>query len=162
MVLAPADGRVTHVGAPQPGTSPEGEWQQIAIFLSVLDVHINRAPFGGRITAIDHRPGSFLAAFRPTSGASNERTEIRVERDVGDGTPARTVIFRQIVGVLARRIVTRVGVGSEIATGERIGLMRFGSRMDVFLPPQVELLIRAGERTVAGETVLARWPTDDG
>ena len=156
-VLAPADAKVMHVGEPQPGTAPEGgPWQQVVMFLSLADVHINRSPVGGIVESVSYRPGRFLAAFKAESGAENERSEIVVVDD-RDGTERR-VVFRQIVGLLARRVVTRVRPGDRLRAGQRIGLMKFGSRMDVFLPPEVEVLARVGDRTVAGETVIARWP----
>jgi phosphatidylserine decarboxylase len=150
-VLSPADGVVMVAGEPQPGVAPDGDWQQVSVFLSVVDVHVNRAPYRGRITEYSYRPGSFLAAYRKESAHRNERSELWV-RD-GD----RTVVFRQIVGVLARRIVTRVGVGAQVATGERIGLMKFGSRMDVFLPRECTVTVAQGQRVRGGETVIARW-----
>lgn len=156
LVLAPADGRVMHAGEPEPGVAPPGDWLQISIFLSVGDVHINRAPYGGRVTTVTYRPGRFLTAFSPESALENERSEITVVS--GAGADERTVVFRQVVGLLARRVVTRIAPGDEIATGQRIGLMKFGSRMDVFVPPGVELLVSKRDRTVAGETPLARWP----
>jgi phosphatidylserine decarboxylase len=154
-VLAPADGKVMHAGPGQPGVAPPGEWQQVSIFLSVFDVHINRTPYGGKVTAVTHRPGRWLAAYKFESATLNERSDITVERTVDGRT--RTVVFRQIVGAVARRVVTRVAAGDEITTGERIGLMKFGSRMDVFLPPDVTLQVAEGDRTVAGETVIGRW-----
>jgi phosphatidylserine decarboxylase len=160
VVVAPADGKVMHAGPAQPGVAPpptaEGEWQQVSIFLSVFDVHINRAPYGGRVTEVTYRPGKWHAAYKFESATQNERSEITVEREVDGAT--RTVKFRQIVGAVARRVVTRVRVGDTVATGERIGLMKFGSRMDVFMPPDVELAVAKGDRTVAGETILGRWP----
>jgi phosphatidylserine decarboxylase len=155
-VLAPADGKVMHAGPGQPGVAPPGDWQQVSIFLSVFDVHINRAPYGGTVTEVTHRPGKWLAAYKFESATENERSDITVEREVGDRT--RTVVFRQIVGAVARRVVTRVKAGDQVGTGERIGLMKFGSRMDVFLPPEVDLTVAKGDRTVAGETVIGRWP----
>lgn len=161
-VLAPADGKVMHAGPGQRGVAPppteQGDWQQVSIFLSVFDVHINRAPYGGTVTDVTYRPGKWLAAYKFESATENERSDITVEREVGGRH--RTVVFRQIVGAVARRVVTRIGPGDEIATGERIGLMKFGSRMDVFLPPDVELAVAKGDRTVAGETVLGRWRSD--
>jgi phosphatidylserine decarboxylase len=154
-VLAPADGKVMHAGPAQPGVAPPGDWQQVSIFLSVFDVHINRAPYGGTLTGVTHRPGRWLAAYRFESATENERTDLTLEREVGGQT--RTVHFRQIVGAVARRVVTRVAVGDEITTGQRIGLMKFGSRMDVFVPPEVELRVAKDDRTVAGETVIGRW-----
>jgi len=158
-LVAPADGRVMHAGPPQPGVAPPGEWQQVSIFLSVFDVHINRAPYGGTVTEVTYQPGKWLAAYKFESAIQNERSDITVERETDAGT--RTVKFRQIVGAVARRVVTRVKAGDEISTGERIGLMKFGSRMDVFVPPEVELAVATGDRTVAGETVLGRWPAPD-
>ena len=156
VVLAPADGMVTYVGPGQEGVAPEGEWQQVSIFLSLFDVHINRAPYGGRVTDVTYHPGRYLAAYRAESAIKNERSEITVERVVGG--ERRVVVFRQLVGQLARRIVTRVKPGDEIMTGDRIGLMKFGSRMDVFVPTDVALEIRKGQRAVAGESVLGRFP----
>ena len=148
---------IVHAGPPRPGVAPHGEWQQVSIFLSLLDVHINRSPYGGRVIDVTHQAGSFLAAYRAESATKNERSEIIVERLVGDDR--RRVIYRQLVGQLARRIVTRVAPGDEVGTGERIGLMKFGSRMDVFVPPEVVLEVTKGKRAVAGETVLGRFPS---
>jgi phosphatidylserine decarboxylase len=150
-VVSPADGRVMVAGPAEPGISPAGVWQQISIFLSPVDVHVNRAPYGGRLTRVEYRPGRFLAAYKPESALENERTELEVD---GNG---RRVIFRQLVGVLARRIVCRVEVGDTLETGERFGLMKFGSRMDVFVEPDARLLVKVGDRVVGGETVLARF-----
>jgi phosphatidylserine decarboxylase len=151
MVVAPADGRVMHAGPAEPGVSPPGAWQQVSIFLSPVDVHINRAPFGGRLTRVEYRPGKFLAAYKQESAIENERTELEVE---GQG---RRVIFRQLVGVLARRIVCRVQAGDHVETGERFGLMKFGSRMDVFVDREARLLVSQGDKVVGGETPLARF-----
>ncbi|TKJ29293.1 phosphatidylserine decarboxylase [Blastococcus sp. CCUG 61487] len=152
VVLSPADGMVMVAGEPQDGVAPEGDWQQVSVFLSVVDVHVNRSPYRGEVVESSYRKGSFLAAYRKESAHRNERTELWL-RDGG-----RTVVFRQIVGVLARRIVTRTGVGQRLATGERMGLMKFGSRMDVFVPPECELTVVTGQRVRGGETVIARWP----
>jgi len=160
LVLAPADGKVMHVGVPQPDVAPPGDWQQISIFLSLSDVHINRTPVAGTVVAVGHRPGRYLAAFRAESAQENERSEIAIESEVRGHL--RTVVFRQIVGVAARRVVTRVGVGDSLGAGERIGLMRFGSRMDVFVPPEVRIEVEVGDRTVGGESVIARWPSSPG
>lgn len=155
VILAPADGKVMHAGPGQEGVAPEGEWQQVSIFLSVFDVHINRAPYGGRVTDVQYRPGKWLAAYKFESAIQNERSDITVEREVDGRT--RVVHFRQIVGLVARRVVTRISAGEEVRTGQRIGLMKFGSRMDIFFPTDVELNVAQGDRTVGGETVLGRW-----
>jgi phosphatidylserine decarboxylase len=156
-VLAPADGVVMVAGKPQqdvaPEPAPEGDWQQVSIFLSIVDVHVNRSPYSGEVVESSYRKGSFLAAYRKESAHRNERSELWLRE--GD----RTVVFRQIVGVLARRIVTRTGPGQRLATGERMGLMKFGSRMDVFLPPECIITVRKGQRVRGGETVIARWPS---
>ena len=151
VVLSPADGRVMVAGPGQPAVAPDGDWQQISIFLSPMDVHINRVPFGGRLTRVTYQPGRFLPAYRTESGAQNERTELWVERD------GRTVVFRQVVGVLARRVVCRVREGDVVETGDRFGLMKFGSRMDVFVDRHARLLVKAGDTVRAGETPLAEF-----
>jgi len=152
-VLSPADGVVMVAGEPQEGVAPEGDWQQVSVFLSVVDVHVNRSPYGGEVVESSYRKGSFLAAYRNESAHRNERSEIRLH----DG--ARTVVFRQVVGVLARRIVTRTGPGERLVTGQRMGLMKFGSRMDVFVPRECTITVSKGQRVRGGETVIARFPT---
>ena len=154
LIVSPADGRVIVAGPSDPATSPPGRWQQIAIFLSPLDVHINRSPAAGRVTRIEYKPGRFLPAYDKQAG-ENEANEVWLD---ADGKP---VVFRQVVGVLARRIVCRIEEGQEVARGERVGLMKFGSRMDVFLPLDAELLVAVGQPVVAGETVLAVLRSND-
>jgi phosphatidylserine decarboxylase len=148
LIVAPADGRVIVVGPADPATSPPGRWQQIAIFLSPLDVHINRSPAEGCVTRIEYKPGRFLPAYETRAG-ENEQNEVWL------ATGGTTIVFRQVVGVLARRIVCRIAEGQRVARGERVGLMKFGSRMDVFVPPEAEVLVTVGQAVVAGETVLA-------
>jgi phosphatidylserine decarboxylase len=148
-VVSPADGRVMVAGEAQPGAAPPGQWLQISIFLSPLDVHINRLPFGGRVTRVEYKPGRFLAAYRPEAATENERSEVWIQQG------AATVVCRQIVGVLARRVVCRVSPGAIVRAGDRFGVMKFGSRMDVFLPPSASIQVRPGDRVRGGETVLA-------
>jgi phosphatidylserine decarboxylase len=152
LVVSPADGRVLVAGPPEPGAAPPGEWQQVSVFLSPMDVHINRIPFGGRILRVHYQPGRFLPAYQPDAARDNERSEIWIQR--GDVL----VVARQIVGILARRVVCRASEGDELPTGARFGLMKFGSRMDVFLPPHAQLQVEAGTRVRGGESVLARIP----
>ena len=154
LVVSPADGRVMIAGPAAPESSPPGTWTQVAIFLSPLDVHINRSPVAGHITRIDYRPGRFLPAYDRRAN-ENELNEIWVD---ANGT---SVVFRQVVGILARRIVCRVGVGQDVGLGERVGLMKFGSRMDVFLPSDVSLQVEVGQMVVGGETILANLRRDD-
>jgi phosphatidylserine decarboxylase len=148
LVVAPADGRVIHVGPAEGPTAPPGTWQQVTIFLSPLDVHINRSPVRGSITRIEYRPGRFLPAYDARAD-ENELNEIWID---ADGTQ---VVVRQVVGILARRIVCRVSERQQLARGERIGLMKFGSRMDVFVPPDATVCVQVGQQVIAGETVVA-------
>jgi phosphatidylserine decarboxylase len=148
LVVAPADGRVMYTGPADAQWAPAGEWKQVAIFLSPVDVHINRTPVAGRVSRIEYRPGRFLPAYDAGAGA-NECNEVWVDHG------GRPVVFRQVVGILARRIVCRIRDGDVLERGERVGLMKFGSRMDVFLPTDAELTVAAGDRVVAGETVIA-------
>ncbi len=157
LVLAPADGKVMYAGPAQDEVAPPGDWQQVSIFLSLFDVHINRTPHGGTVESVSHRPGKWHAAYRFESATENERSEISVSDTVGG--EVRRVVFRQIVGLVARRVVTRVQPGDVLRAGQRIGLMKFGSRMDVFVPPHVHLTTIAGDRTVAGHSVIGRWPS---
>lgn len=154
LVVSPADGKVMIAGPSDGRWAPPGEWKQITIFLSPLDVHINRSPAAGRVTRIEYKPGRFLPAYDRQAG-ENEANEVWLD---ADGKP---VVFRQVVGVLARRIVCRIEEGQEVERGERVGLMKFGSRMDVFLPLDAELLVTVGQPVVAGETVLAVLRSDD-
>ena len=148
LVVSPADGRVMNAGPADPRWAPPGSWKQVTIFLSPLDVHVNRAPVGGRVTRVDYRKGKFLPAHKPAAN-DNELNEVWMDHN------GRTVVFRQVVGILARRIVCRVREGEELGRGQRMGLMKFGSRMDVFLPTDAELRVSIGQTVVGGETVLA-------
>jgi phosphatidylserine decarboxylase len=155
LVLAPADGRVLVAGPGEAGVAPPGEWLQVSIFLSPLDVHINRVPVRGRVHRITYTPGQFLPAYRPASASANERNELWID------TGRHTVVARQVVGVLARRIVCRIAEGAEVSAGDRFGLMKFGSRMDVFVPTASRLLVREGDRVRGGESVIAHLPEAD-
>ena len=154
LIVAPADGRVMIAGPADPKWAPPGNWLQVTIFLSPLDVHINRAPGEGRVTRIEYRPGHFLPAYREDA-AQNELNEIWID------SGGETIVVRQIVGVLARRIVCRIHEGERVTRGQRIGLMKFGSRMDVFLPTRAELAVSVGQTVVGGEMVIARLPGID-
>ncbi len=153
LVLSPADGVVMHAGPARPDETPAGVWQQVTIFLSVLDVHINRTPVSGRVLSVAYVPGSFRAAFR-ADAHRNEHSEIWLDHD------GVVIVVRQVVGLLARRVVCRVAAGDALAAGERIGLMKFGSRMDVFVPVTAALAVARGDRVRGGETVLARLATE--
>lgn len=146
-VVAPADGRVTDVrdGVTDPFVGPA---HQVSIFLSPLDVHVNRAAIGGLVVSVDYRPGAFVPAYRPEASRLNEQTAIAIQGERG------RVVMRQVAGVLARRVVCRVRAGDKLAAGERFGMIKFGSRMDVVMPATARLRVRPGDRTRAGETIL--------
>jgi phosphatidylserine decarboxylase len=117
-----------------------------------MDVHVNRLPVSGRVTAVKYHPGRFLPAYRSDAGELNEFTEVTIDHG------GRTVVVRQIVGILARRIVCRVNEGDVVKAGDRFGVMKFGSRMDVFLPLTATVQAKVGDKVVGGETVLAMMP----
>lgn len=150
LVLSPADGKVVLVSEVDEPVFIGGRAVQISIFLSPLDVHVNRVPVSGTIEYLEYHPGIYLMAFDDRSSQLNERA------DFGLVHPSGTrVFFRQITGFLARRIVYHIGVGDRVEAGRRFGMMKFGSRMDILLPVTVGLEVEEGDRTVAGETILA-------
>jgi phosphatidylserine decarboxylase len=149
LVLSPADGEVKVAGTAMPDTAPPGTWRQVSIFLSPMDVHVNRIPASGRVSSVTYRPGRFLPAYRHDAGRANERSEIWIDHH------GQAIVTRQIVGFLARRVVCRVAAGAQVRAGDRFGIMKFGSRMDVFLPENAEILVQVGEVVRGGETVIA-------
>lgn len=149
LVLSPADGTVIFAGEGLPEQTPPGRWQQVTIFLSPLDVHINRAPVSGRVTRVEYRKGSFRPAFHHDAHR-NEQSEIWFDHE------GQTVVARQVVGAMARRVVCRLRVGDLVPAGGRLGLMKFGSRMDVFVPIDATLSVAARRRVRAAVTVIAR------
>jgi phosphatidylserine decarboxylase len=148
-VIAPADGRVLVAGDAVADAAPAGAWKQVSIFLSPMDVHVNRIPASGRITRVSFTPGKFLAAYRHDAATTNERSEIWIDHG------GQMIVSRQIVGFLARRVVCRATTGTEVRAGDRYGVMKFGSRMDVFLPASAEILVQVGDMVRGGETVIA-------
>lgn len=152
LVLSPADGKVVVVG-PAPEANPLGPGaQQISIFLSIFDVHVNRAPIAGRIAKVEYSKGDFLPAFDDKASLRNEQNAVTIE----DG--AHRLVFKQIAGLIARRIVFRKQVGDTVAAGERVGMIKFGSRADVFLPAGFVLLVKKGDRVSAGTSILGEFP----
>ena len=137
-------------GAPAGQACPPGSWQQISIFLSPMDVHVNRMPVGGRVTKVEYHPGRFLPAYRHEAGDLNEYTEVTIDHH---GQP---IVVRQIVGVLARRIVCRVKEGDEVHAGDRFGVMKFGSRMDIFVPAAAQIAVHVNDKVMGGVSVIAR------
>lgn len=148
IVVSPADGKV--VMAVPVDQRVEDSPTQISIFLSPLDVHINRSPIAGEIIDVVYKPGAFHIASRDIASAENEQNVVTVR---GENL---TIVFRQIAGVLARRIVLWKKKGDRVAVGERVGLMKFSSRMDVILPASVEVLVHKGDRVIGGVSALGR------
>jgi phosphatidylserine decarboxylase len=150
VVVAPADGTVLSVVAAAGGGT------QIDIFLSVFNVHVNRAPVGGKVTSAEYHPGKFLVANRDDAGTQNERQDVTIESKMG------LVRYAQIAGILARRIVCSVRPGDRLQIGQRVGMIRFGSRMQVILPPGVTPSVKVRDKVRAGETVIARLEAPKG
>ena len=144
VVVSPADGKVVAV------RNDPSQAARISIFLNIFDVHVNRAPIGGTIAKVDYKRGQFLVASREVASSQNEQNIVTVR---GDGSD---VTFSQIAGLIARRIVFYKKPGDTIARGERVGLIKFGSRVDVFLGPEWDIAVKSGERVSAGSSILAR------
>jgi len=140
VLVSPADGRIVRA-----------EPERVSIFLSLTDVHVCRAPQGGRIRGVNHVRGRFLAAFHEEASEQNERTTITLETSRGP------LVFTLVAGLIARRIVCKVVRGQSVAVGERVGLIRFGSRVDLDVPPNARIEVRVGDRVRAGESVIARF-----
>lgn len=144
LAVSPADGKIVAV-------RPEGlGGRRVSIFLNIFDVHVNRTPIGGTITSVEYQKGRFLVASKETASAQNEQNTVVVE---GNGT---RVVFKQIAGLIARRIVFTKKPGDRVAAGERIGLIKFGSRVDVVFGPEWDILVREGMHVAGGSSVLAR------
>jgi phosphatidylserine decarboxylase len=146
LVVSPGDGLVTETAAIN---TPDGPRQRISIFLSVFDVHVNRSPIGGVITSVRYRKGLYLNAMNPDSAERNEQNVVTVR---GEGYE---VAFKQIAGLIARRIVFNFAEGSQVARGQRVGLIKFGSRVDVIVPSTAELRVKVGQRVKGGASILA-------
>lgn len=158
-LCAPADGRVTEVTELQDHEAVSGPATRIGIFLSLLDVHVNRMPCTGRVRSVSYRPGRFLDARHPESGQRNESNTLVIETEAPLPGP---VVLRQVAGVLARRIVCTARAGERLEIGSHVGLIRFGSRTELILPrlPQTEVTVVVGSKVRAGQTVVARQPIE--
>ena len=152
IVVSPADGKIVLIGPTPPGHAAGEGATQISIFLSVFDVHINRAPIAGTITDVVYHKGEFLPAFDDKASSRNEQNRAFI-----DG-PAGRVGFTQIAGLIARRIVFRKKAGDVVARGEQVGLIRFGSRTDIFLPEGSAIRVKVGDRVSGGSSIIADLP----
>ena len=148
VVVSPADGRIMEVSEETLGGRPG---RRISIFLSIWDVHVNRSPLTGRFVEVEYRRGRFYNAMRSRASVENEQNIIHLQTERGE------MVFKQIAGAIARRVVCWKRPGDTVKLGERIGLIRFGSRMDVWLPQDAEIVARPGQHVAGGVSVLARW-----
>ena len=156
LVVAAADGTVSHVAFASPPAElglGSREMLRISVFLSVFDVHVQRLPVSGMVERVEYRPGKFLSADLDKASEDNERNSVLLS--TSDGHEVAVV---QIAGLIARRIVCRLGAGEKVRAGETYGLIRFGSRVDVYVPASSRVLVEPGQRTIGGETVLAELP----
>ena len=152
VVVSPADGKVLSVEKLYEPRVLKTDTQRISIFMGLTDVHVNRIPYSGRILGVFYNPGKFFSAFKEKASLENEQRAVLLETDSG-----RRILFVQIAGLVARRIVTWVHEGDRVERGQRYGLIRFGSRMDVYLPVDGTITVRPGDRVSGGSTVLGRW-----
>lgn len=152
LVIAPADGLVVSVRTIDEPSFHGGEVQRISVFMNVFNVHVNRYPVDGTIAFRKYSPGAFVNAAAEKASLENEQSS------VGISTPRGKVLVRQIAGLIARRIITDHAEGTAVRQGERMGLIRFGSRVDIFLPPGARVTVAEGQRTVAGVSIIAEWP----
>jgi phosphatidylserine decarboxylase len=151
LILAPADGKVVSVIPIDEPAFVRGQTTRVSIFMNVFDVHVNRYPVRGRVAYRHYMEGRFLNAAGEKASSDNEQSS------VGLDTPRGRILIRQIAGLVARRIVTDHAEGTEVAQGDRMGIIRFGSRVDVFLPAPAAAMVRPGDVTRAGQTVIGQW-----
>ncbi len=150
LVIAPADGRIVMITEVEEPAFLHGRAIRISIFMNIFNVHVNRYPVAGTVRFVHYNPGKFLNAATEKSSLENEQSSVGIE------TNGRRILVRQIAGLIARRIVTYSREGEQVEQGERLGIIRFGSRVDVFVPTNSEILVRLGQKPSAGTTVLAR------
>lgn len=149
LIIAPADGRIVMIKKVEEKTYLKQEAIQISIFLSPLDVHVNRVPVTGKLEYLEYFPGKFLMAWEEQASHQNERAHFGVRHPSG-----QKFLFKQITGFMARRIVYHIREGDTLQAGQRFGIMKFGSRMDILMPADVEIKVKEGDRTVAGESIV--------
>jgi len=154
LIVSPADGKVMKVDHVEESSHVQGEALRISIFLSLFDVHVNRYPVSGDVKLRDYEPGRFEPAWRASASFSNERASTGID---ARGQP---VLVNQIAGLAAKRIVTYAEIGDKVEQGDRMGMIRFGSRVDIYMPKDAVPNVKVGERAVGGVTVLAQMPSD--
>jgi len=147
VAVSPADGKVVHI------RELPGGGRRVSIFLNLFNVHVNRSPVGGRVSEAEHQHGKFLMAHKEDASIDNEQNTLTI---VSDDPPSGTVVVKQIAGLVARRIICTKKAGDAVAKGERIGLIKFGSRADVFLGPEWNVTVAVGDKVAGGSSTLAR------
>lgn len=152
LVYAPADGKIVVIEETQENEYFQDKRIQVSIFMSPTNVHVNRNPIGGTINYFKYHPGKYLVAWHPKSSSENERTTVVI--DTGD----TEILLRQIAGLMAKRIVNYVDVGQEVIQGKDMGFIKFGSRVDLFLPLDAEIMIKPGEKVKGNRTIIAKLP----
>jgi phosphatidylserine decarboxylase len=152
-IIAPADGKVVVIEETEETEYLKGKRKQVSIFMSPVNVHVNRMPVGGVISYFKYHPGKYLVAWHPKSSTENERTTVVVKNEQGV-----EILFRQIAGALARRIKWYVKEGQRLEQGEEFGFIKFGSRVDLYLPLNAVVKVQIGEKTTGGKTVIAELP----
>lgn len=157
VLVSPADGKVIDIRTGSGHPFLEGEFTKVSIFLNVFDVHVNRIPSDGSIDYVKYNPGKFFAAFEDKASELNEQTEIGMTTSTG-----HKIMFKQIAGLIARRIVCRLKDGDKVTGGNRFGLIRFGSRTELFVPSGTALKIKVGDRVAGGETIIGMLPVGSG
>ena len=152
LIISPADGRVIEISKITPDEEiglPVGNWTRVCVFMNVFDVHVNRSPMLGKIFYKNYIPGSFFNASLDKASTENERLILGMETENG-----KKIAFVQIAGLVARRIICDVGIGSSLKAGEVFGLIRFGSRVDIYFPSDVSVMVLKGQKMIAGETII--------
>ena len=152
LIISPADGTVIEISKVIPSEEidlPEGKWTRICIFMNVFDVHVNRSPMRGQITYKKYIPGSFFNASLDKASEENERLILNMDTENGN-----KIAFVQIAGLVARRIICDIDIGNSLKAGEVFGLIRFGSRVDIYFPSEVSVMVLKGQKMIAGETII--------
>ncbi len=151
LIIAPADGKVVVIEEVTESEYFKDRRRQVSIFMSPLNVHVNRVPVSGEVLYSQYHPGKYLVAWHPKSSTENERTTVVMKNPNGE------ILFRQIAGALAKRIINYAKPGSKYESGQEYGFIKFGSRIDLFLPLDAEIVVNLNQKTTGGETVIAKW-----
>jgi len=156
-VLSPADGTILNISETFEPKYLQCQATRISIFMSIFDVHVNRSPLPGKIEYLHYNPGRFISAFKEKASIENEQISIGVIRE-HEGDSQKKILFTLIAGLIARRIVLWKRQSDQVKRGERVGMIRFGSRVDLYLPREAKVMVKKGQHVLAGRTVVAQWP----